>query len=90
MNVGLLEARDLAQTVCDVIEGRGGSESLAAYETARRAEWDFLLGLDRRVNVPPGVDSRIAGLVPGVESLLPASGGDLEALLGQLGLAVPA
>ncbi len=88
MNVGLLEARDLAQAICDVLEGRGGSESLAAYEAARRAEWGFLLGIDRPVYAPPGTDARIAGLVPGIESLLPAAAGDLEALLAQIGLAV--
>lgn len=88
MNVGLMEARDVARAVCDVIEGRGGSEGLADYEAARRKEWGFLLGLDHPVSAPGGVDPRIAGLVPGVESLLPASGADLEALLAQMGLAV--
>lgn len=89
MNVGLREARDLANAVCDVIEGRSGSDCLAAYEEDRRSEWGFLLGLDRSVEVLPGADPRTARLVPGIESLLPASGEDLSGLLAQLNLAVP-
>jgi 2-polyprenyl-6-methoxyphenol hydroxylase-like FAD-dependent oxidoreductase len=90
MNVGLREARDLAHAVCDVIEGRAGSERLATYEAERRAEWGFLLGQEGGVKARKGVEPRIAALVPGVEALLPASGGDLVELLGQLGLSVPA
>lgn len=89
MNVGLREARDLGTAVADVLEGLGGSERLEQYQQERRAEWGFLLGLDRPVAVGPDASPEAAALAPHIVSLLPASGEDLVALVGQLGLTVP-
>lgn len=86
MNVGLREAGDLASAVCDVLEGRAGSEVLDAYADERRREWSALLGLEKAVRTTSQTDVRVAALVPGIESLLPAAGSDLDSLLTQLDL----
>jgi 2-polyprenyl-6-methoxyphenol hydroxylase-like FAD-dependent oxidoreductase len=88
MNVGLREGRDLAERLAAIL-GHGGQDSggaLEAYNDERTREWRRLLGVDGRVeagaNASPWVRKRAARIAPNV----PASGPDLESLVGQLGL----
>jgi len=86
MNVGLREARDLANAMSDILDGHAGNEALDAYRAEREAEWDFLLGVHRDLRPAPGVDSRLAVLAAEIPSMLPASGADLRVMLDDLGL----
>jgi 2-polyprenyl-6-methoxyphenol hydroxylase-like FAD-dependent oxidoreductase len=74
MNVGLREASDLAERLVRVLRPGAPAGLLDAYAKERAAEWRRLFGAD----APYG--SRRALLLP----CLPASGTDLDALLGQL------
>lgn len=89
MNVGLLEAVDLATRMAKVLRGGGSWDSLQSYNQERLKEWRMLLGLsgppvvlDRAL---PWVAQNAARLLP----CIPASGDDLTKLMGQLGLALP-
>lgn len=88
MNVGLREARDLADALSDILDGHAGTEALDAYRSGREAEWDFLLGIHRNLRPTRGADPRVAKLVAEIPSMLPASGADLEAMLSDLGLRI--
>jgi 2-polyprenyl-6-methoxyphenol hydroxylase-like FAD-dependent oxidoreductase len=79
MNVGLREARDLADRMARVLAGQGESELLEAYNRERLMEWRWLLELERRAQGPRRVDRVLA--------CLPASGTELEALRQTPGLA---
>jgi 2-polyprenyl-6-methoxyphenol hydroxylase-like FAD-dependent oxidoreductase len=74
MNVGLREADDLADRLVRVLRQRDSVGLLEEYDASRAAEWRSLFG----AHSPYG--SRRSLLLPCV----PASGDDLEALLGQL------
>ena len=74
MNVGLREADDLADRLVRVLRPGGPPGLLEQYDASRAAEWRNLFGTDARYG------SRQALLLP----CIPASGGDLAALLGQL------
>jgi 2-polyprenyl-6-methoxyphenol hydroxylase-like FAD-dependent oxidoreductase len=74
MNVGLREADDLADRLVRVLRRSGPVELLEQYDASRAEEWRQLF----REHAPDG--NRQSLLLP----CLPASGSDLEALLGQL------
>lgn len=86
MNVGLLEAEDLAGRLGRILRGEGGMELLAEYDQTHRATWLRLLGargaLTTTDTTPPWVKNHCGQIL----SSLPASGPDLPLLLRQLGL----
>jgi 2-polyprenyl-6-methoxyphenol hydroxylase-like FAD-dependent oxidoreductase len=86
MNRGFVEASELSNVINGTLQGdpaaAGGFERL---ERAQQAEWRRLFGLGMRV-VSEGSVSAVEGAR--LVACLPASGRDLEALLGQLGLRV--
>ena len=86
MNVGLREGHDLAQHTAGVIRGGAPLGSLDAYGAARRAEWSMLLGGEKAVapaaSAGEWVRANAARIVPSI----PASGPELAALLGQIGI----
>ncbi|HEX7070850.1 MAG TPA: NAD(P)/FAD-dependent oxidoreductase, partial [Rhodothermales bacterium] len=86
MNVGLVEANDLAGRLAAVIRGRADMSSLAEYEREHMANWRFLLGMlgtfDPGPNAEPWVERCVERLLPS----LPASGEDLVALARQIGI----
>jgi 2-polyprenyl-6-methoxyphenol hydroxylase-like FAD-dependent oxidoreductase len=88
MNAGLDEACDLASRIVRVRRGGEGLDLLEAYGGERLAAWRFLLGrqggLRADAGTPPFAARNAARLLP----CLPATGEDLGALAGQLGLAV--
>jgi 2-polyprenyl-6-methoxyphenol hydroxylase-like FAD-dependent oxidoreductase len=84
MNRGFVEARELADVISGTLQGEpaaaGGFERL---ERGQQAEWRRLFGLGVRV-VSQGSLSAVEGAR--LVACLPASGRDLDALLGQLDL----
>ena len=88
MNAGLDEASDLARRIARVLRGGEGHDLLESYGRERLAAWRFLLGqqggLRPGAGAPPFVARNAARLLP----CLPATGEDLGALAGQLGLEV--
>ena len=74
MNVGLREADDLASRLVRVLRPGAPMGLLDDYNASRTAEWRLLFGAEAAYG------SRRALLLP----CLPASGGDLKALLAQL------
>jgi len=88
MNAGLDEASDLASRLRGVLRGGESAATLESYGGERRAAWEFQLGrrggLRPDGRTPPFVAANAARLLP----CLPATGEDLAALAGHLGLAV--
>lgn len=85
MNIGLTEARELADLAAGVVGGDTAVGALADYGSKHRESWLDLLGRRRLAAASEAPDwARQAAdrLVP----LIPAAGADLEALLGQVGL----
>ena len=86
LNVGLLEAEQLAGTLTKILRQNGSMDLLEAYDRSRRNEWQHLLGvkggLRPRNGVAPWVKERSSRILPCV----PGSGEDLARLVNQLGL----
>jgi 2-polyprenyl-6-methoxyphenol hydroxylase-like FAD-dependent oxidoreductase len=86
MNVGLLEAEALATAVRRVVREAASLDTLEAYQKARRAEWQRLLGVTG--SLKPGAKpnawakERAARLLP----CLPAGVEEIGRLADQLGL----
>ena len=85
MNVGLREARDLAARIAAALSG-GDAGQLESYQDERVAEWKALLGGARAVAAQ--LPAWLADVKDRIPACVPASGDDLRALLGQLGLAL--
>lgn len=86
MNVGLREGRVLADTVADILQGKGDMSALAAYEAGRQEEWRRLHGLAGDVVAGPDADPWVLRHAGELRRGLPASGADLDALAAQLGV----
>ncbi len=88
MNAGLDEASDLASRLVGVLRGGQAPATLESYGRERRAAWEFLLGrrggLRAGARTLPFIAENTARLLP----CLPATGENLVALAGQLGLTV--
>jgi 3-(3-hydroxy-phenyl)propionate hydroxylase len=86
LNIGLREARDLVEAIVDYLEHGRRDRLWRGYATQRHLEWRRLLGLDGGpmlgARAPAWAASRFEQLLTG----LPASGDDLDDLLGQLGV----
>jgi 2-polyprenyl-6-methoxyphenol hydroxylase-like FAD-dependent oxidoreductase len=90
MNSGLLEARELASRISQILRGKGPSSLLDEFATEAHDTWRRLLDADS-VRALPGT----AGVGPWVRqngsrilACMPASGDELEPLLQQIGLTV--
>lgn len=86
MNVGFQEARHLTRRLPLILREKAGLESLADYDTACRQQWESLLNVNGDLKTtaaaPPWIRDRAGRVLP----CLPASGDDLQALMGQIGL----
>ncbi len=85
MNLGLSEARELADLAAGVVRGDTSIEALAAYGQRRREIWLDLLGR-RSVEVTDAAPAWARRAADRLVSLIPASGSDLGQLLSQVGL----
>ncbi len=86
MNVGFTEAEELARLAAGVVRGGGSPEVLEACGVKQREHWLDLLGLGRRLEASDGAADWARQAVDRIVPLVPASGADLETLLGQIGL----
>lgn len=86
MNVGLREADELANVMNRMLRDDPSPEPLESYNSRRLAQWRFLLGLEGGLKPTSATDSWIAEHAPRLLPCLPASGEELSALAGQLGL----
>jgi len=85
MNVSLREVADLANRLA--AGKRSDIERLLdSYDAERQVEWRKLLGMDRRLEVRPGAPDWARELAPRLPACLPATGRELNDLLGQVGL----
>ncbi|HYX24557.1 MAG TPA: FAD-dependent monooxygenase [Thermoanaerobaculia bacterium] len=86
MNLGLVEARDLARRLASILREDYPLSLLDRYDATHHAEWRRLLGGQAAPgpDATPWVREHAASLLP----CIPASGPDLAILLGQIGLAV--
>jgi 2-polyprenyl-6-methoxyphenol hydroxylase-like FAD-dependent oxidoreductase len=86
LNVGLREARDLADAIVGCLEGHAVARLASGYETQRRLEWQRLLGVDSPPSFGPSTPSWVRHHIASLLAGLPASGDDLDDLLAQLGV----
>lgn len=87
MNLGLLEADDLATRLAAILQKGTPVNSLDDYAASHRMQWQQLLrgdGLEARADTDPWIRARGLSIL----SCIPASGPDLTALLAQQGLTV--
>lgn len=86
MNAGLSEASDLASRIARCRRGEAGQDLLEAYGRERLAEWRFLLGKAGGLRPGPAATPFAARHAERLLPCLPATGEQLAALAGQLGL----
>jgi 3-(3-hydroxy-phenyl)propionate hydroxylase len=90
MNSGLVEARELAARMAQILRAGGAASLLQEFATATHEAWQRLLGAStppgREVRALPGADPWVRQTAPRILACIPASGDDLEALLAQIGL----
>jgi 2-polyprenyl-6-methoxyphenol hydroxylase-like FAD-dependent oxidoreductase len=90
LNVGLYEARELADALSACLEGRSPVTNLSeAYGSARLREWRRLLGLGAPLELEPNTPTWILRHRKRLISSLPASRDDLDDLLDQLRIQLP-
>jgi 2-polyprenyl-6-methoxyphenol hydroxylase-like FAD-dependent oxidoreductase len=86
MNSGLAEARELAARMSMIQRAAGAPSLLQEFATQTREAWQGLLGANRTVRALPGTDPWVGQMGARILACVPASGDDLEPLLGQIGL----
>jgi NADPH-dependent dioxygenase len=84
LNVGLREARDLADGVRECLDGRHIEHLTTGYAEQRRLEWRRLLGLGFAPTLGRSVPAWASAHTAALISCLPAAGDDLDDLLAQL------
>jgi 2-polyprenyl-6-methoxyphenol hydroxylase-like FAD-dependent oxidoreductase len=85
MNSGLVEARELAARMTRVLRAGEPASLLQEFATETHAAWQRLLG-GTDVRALPGADPWVRDARARIVACVPASGDDLESLLGQIGL----
>jgi 2-polyprenyl-6-methoxyphenol hydroxylase-like FAD-dependent oxidoreductase len=84
LNVGLREARDLADVVGSCLAGAPVERLTTGYGTQRRIEWRRLLGIGVMASFGPKAPAWARQRLTELLACLPASGDDLDDLLAQL------
>lgn len=88
MNVGIREARSLAESVVGLTQQSGTLDGFGAYELDRQTEWKRLLGITGTVQAAADAAPEIAMHKDELLSCLPASGEHLLSLASELGVSV--
>jgi len=88
MNAGLVEARELAARIAQILRAGGAPSLLEEFGTATHHTWRSLFGAGPRVAALPGADPWVRQEAGRILSCIPASGDDLNALIEQIGLGV--
>lgn len=86
MNSGLVEARELSARMTRILRAGGTPSLLEQFATDTHEEWQWLLNADEEVRALPGADPWVRQNRTRILACVPASGEDLEPLLGQIGL----
>ena len=86
MNSGLVEARELAERMTQILRAGGAATLLGEFATKTHEAWQGLLGGGREVRARPGADPWVRQNSARILACVPASGDDLEPLLNQIGL----
>jgi 2-polyprenyl-6-methoxyphenol hydroxylase-like FAD-dependent oxidoreductase len=86
MNGGIREGLELADLLARVALGDASPEVLETWNRERCLEWRQLLGMDGSGRLLPSAGAWLEACAPALPGLVPASGRDLESLLGRLGL----
>ncbi len=86
MNLGVLEAAELASRVAGIVKGQGADTELRDYDLQRRQIWRGLLGLDTSLAPEPAAAEWVRTHAQGILPTIPATGADLQQLLAQIGL----
>jgi len=86
LNIGLREARELAECVVACLDGQPLQHLERHYATQRRLEWRRLLGLDGAPMLGARTPHFATRHFRQLLGALPASGDELDDLLGQLGI----
>ncbi|HYU34059.1 MAG TPA: FAD-dependent oxidoreductase [Thermoanaerobaculia bacterium] len=90
MNVGLREAADLAQHLGPRFRNGPLLQTLDGFDSTWRREWRRLLGARGHPSPTPAAETWVRRHAARILPCIPASGDDLDALLRQIGLALPA
>ena len=85
LNAGLVEARELAVRIAQILRRSAAPSVLQDFGTETRESWQALLG-GAAVRALPEAAPWIRQAAPTLLGCIPASGDDLEPLLGQIGL----
>jgi len=88
MNVGMIEAIELGERIAGVLKEGAQPGTLDDYQRGREEEWKRLLALDVRFQIAPEAAAQVKEHAAGILPCVPASGGDLDRLLGQIGLKI--
>ena len=88
MNVGMLEANQLADSFASIIGGSDSLSSMHAYNDRWTATWRQLHGLEAGLRATSSTDPWIAARTDRLMACLPAHGAALAPLAAQLGLEV--
>jgi 2-polyprenyl-6-methoxyphenol hydroxylase-like FAD-dependent oxidoreductase len=86
MNAGLVEARELATRIAQILHAGRPPSLLEEFATGAHHAWRGLLGAGREVRALPGADPWVGKARQRIVACIPASGDDLEPLLRQIGL----
>jgi 2-polyprenyl-6-methoxyphenol hydroxylase-like FAD-dependent oxidoreductase len=86
MNSGLVEARELAARMVRILRAGAAASLLEEFATETHEAWQWLLGAGREVRALPGAHPWVRQTRARIVACVPASGDDLEPLLGQIGL----
>ena len=86
MNSGLVEARELAARMAQILRAGGAAPILQEFAAEMHETWRSLLGAGRAVRAHPSADPWVRDARARIVASIPASGGDLEPLLAQIGL----
>ena len=89
MNSGLIEARELAARISQILRAGGPPSLLQEFATGTHQAWQWLLG-GRTVRASTGADPWVRRCADRILACMPASGEDLEPLLNQIGLTTAA
>lgn len=86
MNSGLVEARELSVRISRIQHAGGPSSLLQGFASETHEAWQSLLGNGERARALPEADPWVRQNRARILACVPASGDDLEPLLGQIGL----
>ena len=90
LNLGLVEAHELAERISRIRRAEGSSSLLQEFAKETHDAWQGLLDAGRTVRALPGADPWVRQSAARILACVPGSGADLEPLLAQIGLTASA